>query len=122
MKTPLGRKRHLPEAKYQGREKRMIALKMAAYRKAVNSQIQGFASDIIAVAMRNIRREFMKRDWWLRKAMLQLQVHDELHLEVDADIAEEAFKLMQHLMEHAIKLRVPVLAEGSVGDNWRDAK
>lgn len=48
-----------------------------------------------------------------------LQVHDELDYSVPKTrLGDEAAKEARHIMEHAIKLRVPVLVDAKRGENW----
>lgn len=49
-----------------------------------------------------------------------LTVHDELDFSDpdDTPIVNEAFDYMQHIMETAIPLRVPVRADPDTGPNW----
>jgi len=54
--------------------------------------------------------------------MLVLQVHDEIMLEVDEDIAQEVYDNVKRIMETAVKLRVPLKAEGHIADTWLEAK
>ena len=117
VRTILGRPRHLPDARSND-----MALKAAALRQAVNTPIQGSAADIIALAMRNIRRKLIELGWWRTKAWLLLQVHDELVFEADEDVVEELVPIVQHAMESVVRLAVPLEAEPSIADNWYDAK
>ena len=50
-----------------------------------------------------------------------LQVHDELVFDAHKDEVEELRPLIVELMENALPLDVPVVAETGVGDNWLDA-
>jgi DNA polymerase-1 len=82
--------------------------------------MQGTAADIIKLAM-------IKIDRWLReargqvRAVLMMQVHDELVFEVaEADVPQAAEKI-KHYMAVAEQLDVPLLAEVGVGDNWQEA-
>jgi DNA polymerase-1 len=88
-----------------------------AERTAVNTPLQGTAADLIKIAMINIDRELTERK--LRSRML-LQVHDELVFEVPQEELEEMRKLVQDRMENVYPLRVPLVAEATVGLNWRD--
>jgi DNA polymerase I len=51
-----------------------------------------------------------------------LQVHDELVFEVPNESLEAVRALVVHEMESAAQLRVPLVVETGVGDNWLDAK
>lgn len=118
--TLIGRPRHLVAAQNYSNDNRREFF--GALRKAVNTSIQGTAADIIALAKRNLRREFLERGWWRRDVFLVLQVHDELLFEVRKPLAEDVADRVRHHMEHAISLDVPVVAEPSIADTWLDAK
>ena len=53
---------------------------------------------------------------------MTLQVHDELLFDVPEDEVDAVRTLVQHEMEHVIELKVPIVAEVGVGQNWRDLK
>ncbi|MDR2358280.1 MAG: hypothetical protein LBD87_00585, partial [Prevotellaceae bacterium] len=55
------------------------------------------------------------------QSRLILQVHDELVLDVYLPELEEVKKIVQHEMENAAPLKVPLLAEMGVGNNWLEA-
>ena len=57
----------------------------------------------------------------LRTRMV-LQVHDELLFEVSEDETEAITSLVKHEMENVIELSVPIEADLSFGDNWRDMR
>jgi DNA polymerase-1 len=56
------------------------------------------------------------------KTRMILQVHDELLFEVPAGEKDEAATLVRTEMEGVVKLNVPLIAEVSIGANWRDLK
>ncbi|STY61340.1 DNA polymerase I [Mannheimia haemolytica] len=47
-----------------------------------------------------------------------MQVHDELVFEVKADKIDHYSQLIKTEMEKAISLKVPLIAEVGVGENW----
>jgi DNA polymerase-1 len=51
-----------------------------------------------------------------------LQVHDELIFNVPEDEIEQMTKLIEEGMTQAMKLKVPLTVECSVGKNWYEAK
>lgn len=120
--TLIGRFRHVPEAKKQDGSGEYFA----ALREAVNAKIQGSASDFILLAMRKLRRQLIERGWWRTRAWILLQVHDELILEAEDEIAEEVLKLMISTMQNPgfdpKDIIVPIVAEGGIGMNWNAAK
>ena len=56
------------------------------------------------------------------ESRLLLQVHDELVLEAPPEERERVQNIVKTEMERACELRVPLLVEVGVGENWRDAK
>ena len=51
-----------------------------------------------------------------------LQVHDELIIDCPIDEIEEVSKILKREMESVVQLKVPLIAEVGVGDNWVEAK
>ncbi|TWH99998.1 DNA polymerase I [Luteimonas cucumeris] len=89
-----------------------------AERAAINAPMQGTAADIIKRAMIAI-------DGWLaghgQRALMILQVHDELVFETDADFVETLLAEVGSRMSGAAELRVPLVVDSGVGDNWDEA-
>jgi DNA polymerase-1 len=114
VETILGRRRYIPELKDKNRSVRSFG-----ERTAMNSPMQGSAADLIKVAM-------IRLDAALRAeghtAGLLLQVHDELVLEARPEEVDPVMALVRTHMEGAATLRVPLVADVGVGDNWMDAK
>jgi len=52
---------------------------------------------------------------------MTMQVHDELNFTVPNNELETVRKIVIHEMEQAIQLRVPLIADCGVGDNWLEA-
>ncbi|MCW8960630.1 MAG: DNA polymerase, partial [Ignavibacteriaceae bacterium] len=75
-------------------------------------------ADMIKIAMINIFNELNKRK---AKTKMVLQVHDELLFDAHKDEVEELRPVIKKLMETAIPLKVPILVDTGVGDNWLDA-
>jgi DNA polymerase-1 len=94
------------------------AQRAGAERAAINAPMQGTAADIIKRAMVDI-------DAWLAgqggRALMILQVHDELVFEVDADFVETLLAEVPARMSAAAELRVPLVVESGVGMNWDEA-
>jgi DNA polymerase-1 len=80
--------------------------------------MQGTAADIIKRAMIAI-------DAWLAgeggRARMLLQVHDELVFEADADCVDTLLAGATERMAGAATLRVPLVVDSGVGDNWDEA-
>lgn len=91
-----------------------------AERAAINAPIQGGAADIIKLTMNKIETVLTKQN--LQTKML-LQVHDELVFEAPENEVETAAKLIKKEMEDitGISLKVPLIAEVGIGDNWGKA-
>ena len=112
--TMYGRKRHIKE--FRQRNKQLIAF---GERTAMNHPMQGTAADIIKIAM--VRVAARLREEGLA-AKLVLQIHDELDLEVPVAEVEAVSELVRTTMEGVAELKVPLIAEVSVGANWAEAK
>ena len=69
--------------------------------------------------MLNIHKEISERSDEIKMLM---QVHDELVFEVKDSAVDKWVKIIKTLMEDAVKLTVPVIAEAKVGDNWGEMK
>ncbi|MBI2680637.1 MAG: DNA polymerase I, partial [Candidatus Solibacter usitatus] len=113
-RTLLGRERPIPDMNSRNPNARGFA-----ERTAVNSPLQGTAADVIKLAMVRIDRELQAGG--LRAVML-LQVHDELVFEAPPEETARLSALVKREMEQVYRLEVPLIADIGVGDNWRDAK
>jgi DNA polymerase-1 len=111
--TLLGRRRLLPDITSTNNRVRSFA-----ERVAVNTPIQGTAADLIKRAMITLDHELKAAK---SPALLLLQVHDELVLEVPAEALEETRDLVVQHMEGALELKVPLLVEAHSGSNWAEA-
>ena len=85
----------------------------------MNSPVQGSAADLIKVAM--VRLATALRDRGMETALL-LQVHDELVLEAPVEEVQDVAPLVRDAMEGVAALRVALVADVGVGENWMDAK
>ncbi|MCK4553821.1 DNA polymerase I, partial [Candidatus Parcubacteria bacterium] len=117
IETLFGRRRYLPEINSS-----ITQIRKAAERMAVNTPLQGTAADMIKIAMIEVNslisREFNANHRESDVKML-LQVHDELLFEVRNDKIEKVAKEIKEIMENVIKLKVPVVVDVKIGDNWR---
>ncbi len=113
VETVFGRRLYLENinARNQG-------LRAGAERAAINAPMQGTAADIIKRAMVDI-------DGWLAPhrdaAKMVLQVHDELVFEVEAAFLDTLLAEVPQRMAAAAQLRVPLVVDSGVGDNWDEA-
>jgi DNA polymerase-1 len=111
--TLLGRRRYLPDLRSRNR-----TVRMAAERMATNSVIQGTAADLIKKAMVELDRALAAEG--LASRMI-LQVHDELVFEVPESEVEAMRTLVCERMESVLPLRIPLVVDVGVGENWREA-
>ncbi len=114
VKTPLNRRRYIPEIKASN-----FNLRSFGERVAMNAPIQGYAADIIKIAMVKVYNRLEKENL---KSKLILQVHDELI--IDALKTEEAQvrKILREEMENAVKLSVPLAVDMASGNSWFETK
>ena len=113
-KTLFGRERPIPDINSRNPNSRGFA-----ERTAVNSPLQGTAADLIKLAM--VRIDAALTEAGLESTML-LQVHDELVFECPPGEVKDVSRLVKKEMETVRQLKVPLLVDIGVGDNWRDAK
>ncbi len=109
VETEIGRRRYIPEINSPN-----FQLQSSAERMAINLPIQGLASDIMKIAMLHVAKEFENNS---DVAML-LQVHDEIILEVREDLSKEVAQKIKNILENAYTLKVPLIANVEIGDNW----
>lgn len=112
--TMFGRRRPIPELKM-----RIPAQRSFGERTAMNHPMQGSAADIIKIAMNRVARRLRDEGFHAR---LILQVHDELDFECPKDEVEALSAMVREEMEGVVELKVPLIAEVSVGETWADAK
>lgn len=114
VRNMFGRLRVLPDVNSTNKKAYFAAL-----RQAVNTAIQGTAADMIKLAMINVHRYIKENKL---PAKLLLTVHDELVIEARNDIAVSLFFKVKKIMESVVEMRVPIIAEGKVCDNWQQSK
>lgn len=114
VETLAGRRLYLPEINARNKQ-----MQQAAERTAINAPMQGTAADIIKKAMITVE------DWLTNEhaddARMVMQVHDELILEVREEALDTICKGLEKRMSAAEDLKVPLLVEAGVGDNWDQA-
>lgn len=88
-----------------------------AERIAINMPIQGFAADLIKLAMVKIH-EKVEREKWQKEVRMLLQVHDELLFEIKREKIEKVIPEIKEIMENVWELRVPIVVDVSIGDSW----
>lgn len=123
MQTLHGRRRYLPEI--NSTDNTAAAM---ARRQAINTIIQGTASDIIKESMLLVDQK-IQQVWnntsYAKKPHLILQIHDELIYEIpiakDIDSDEnfhEFIRLLKDIMETSPKLSVATPVNIAVGASW----
>ncbi|WP_342257981.1 DNA polymerase I [Spiroplasma endosymbiont of Nomada ruficornis] len=88
-------------------------------RIAMNMPIQGSAADILKLAMNKIYEEIKKQNI---DAILIAQIHDELIFEVEDHKVNDVITKITKIMSNVTKLKVPLLINTSIGDNWFELK
>ena len=109
-----GRRRFFPSI-----NDRNFTVRSRSEREAINMPIQGTASDIVKIAMLNVDAALKKGGF---KTQTLMQVHDELLFEVPENEIESVREVIKEAMESAAQLKVPLIVEVGVGDNWITAK
>jgi DNA polymerase-1 len=112
VRTLLGRLRRLPDLRSKN-----VPVRMEAERQAMNTPVQGSAADLVKRAMIDLHRGLAERGL---RSRLVLQIHDELLLEVEEAEAEDARRLVTQVMEGALALDVPLVADARLGRNWAE--
>ncbi|HXE50749.1 MAG TPA: DNA polymerase I [Ramlibacter sp.] len=113
VETVFGRRLYLPEINSPNGPRRG-----GAERQAINAPMQGTAADLIKLAMVKVQDVI---DAQQRSTMMIMQVHDELVFEVPQDEVEWVRTEIPRLMAGVAELRVPLLAEIGIGENWDKA-
>lgn len=122
VQSPIGRIRHLPDifSPDQG-------VRAEAERQAINSPVQGFASDLAVLSMIEINHQFHEQD--IAGHCLGL-VHDAINFEIRDDHLSRALPIVKDVMEDmslvrrkfGVHLTVPIIADLQVGRHWGDTK
>jgi len=112
IETLFGRRRLLPEINSS-----VMQVRKGAERMAINTPLQGTAADMIKVAMIRIIKS-INDNYKAGEIRMLLQVHDELVFEVKDYLIEETSEEIKKIMENVIKLKVPVVVDVKVGENW----
>ena len=111
--TIFGRRRYLNDITSHNAVARGLA-----ERNAVNAPIQGSAADIMKIAMINVHRRFAAEG--IRSKVI-LQVHDELVVDMLRSEQEQVVRIVTECMESAAALKVRLIADAGVGNNWLEA-
>lgn len=114
VKTIMKRKRIIEELNSSN-----YNVKSMGERMALNTPIQGSASDILKKAMIEINNAFKKNNI---KSQMLLQVHDELIFNVYNNEIDIVKNIVYETMTNAYKLLVPLDVDIEIGNNWYEAK
>lgn len=115
---PLGRRRRLSDLYAEELRERA-----RAERQVINSIVQGFAANVMKLAMVDLHRRFSGTPM-----VLLLNVHDEIVVQAPEHMIEEAQRLVVESMEGVVYNGVPVLGEvpltaaAGVARRWSEAK
>lgn len=93
-------------------------IKLADTHKAINRVLQGSSADQMKSGMLHGYED----GYFDVIGVPRLTVHDELNFSIPCTkAAESGFKDFVNLMETVIPLRVPVLTDAQIGNNWQEA-
>lgn len=112
------------DAKYDSDMERFSAQKVRVAPGAIlNTKVQGLCADILKAMLNQFYRVVIKNPQFAGKVFLIAQVHDEIVVEASKEIALKVAKLLKWCMEFPwIRLRVPILADVHIVDNWMQSK
>jgi DNA polymerase-1 len=113
VETVFGRRLYLPEINSPNGPRRA-----GAERAAINAPMQGTAADLIKLSMVRVQLEL---DRLSKKTKMIMQVHDELVFEVPLEEVDWLKVSIPSLMAGVADLKVPLLAELGMGENWDKA-
>ena len=113
VETVFGRRLYLPDINSPNGPRRN-----GAERAAINAPMQGTAADLIKMSMVEVLRTLNAQQ---RATRMIMQVHDELVFEAPLSEADWVRVEIPRIMASVAQLRVPLLAEIGVGDNWEKA-
>lgn len=120
VETPMGRVRHLPDIDSPDKE-----VQAEQERQAINSPVQGFASDMALLSMAHLSEEF--RELGLDAHAIGT-VHDAVNFEVREDLVPIVMPMIKNTMENlplaelfGVELSVPIIADLKVGKHWGGA-
>lgn len=102
----------------KAREEYGYNIKLADTHKAINRVLQGSSADQMKAAM----LKGYEDGYFDEIGVPRLTVHDELNFSIpDTDSAKSGFKDFVRVMETVLPLRVPVLTDAQIGNNWDEA-
>lgn len=107
------RRRHLPSINSEDSSQ-----SSKAERQALNSTIQGSASDLVKNAMIKMEKSLKKRKISEEDCRLVMHLHDELFYEVNDKNWKDIVKILINSMENCVPLRVPLKVKVKQGLSW----
>lgn len=117
VETVFGRRLYLPDINSRNGQRRQYA-----ERTAINAPMQGSAADIIKRAMLAVDKWLLETQDATEPAIKMLmQVHDELVFEIPEAHISENVAMIKELMESAAVLKVPLIVDVGIGENWDEA-
>lgn len=121
VETPMGRVRHLPDIFSPD-----PGVQAEAERQAINSPVQGFASDMCALSLVILAKRFRREGI---RAYPIGSVHDAVNWEIHGDDLAYALPIIKDVMENlpleelfGVVVDVPIVADCKVGTRWGAAK
>ncbi len=114
VETVFGRRLYLNDIRA-----RNANLRQAAERAAINAPMQGTAADIIKRAMIDLDARLTQGSE--ATVRMIMQVHDELVFEVREEMVNEARNVVAEHMSAAADLKIPLVVDTGIGDNWDQA-
>ena len=114
VKTIMNRKRVIDELKSTN-----YMIRNMGERMALNTPVQGSASDILKKAMIEIDEIFEKENI---KSKMLLKVHDELIFNVYDDEIDKVKEIVYNTMTNVFDLKIPLDVDIELGNNWYEAK
>ena len=84
----------------------------------MNSPIQGTAADIMKLAMINVDRELRAGNFTTK---MILTVHDEIVFDLVKTEQEAVLPVIEKAMLNTLPMRVPMVVEMGIGQNWLEA-
>ncbi len=111
--TQTGRRRYLRDINSRSR-----TLANAAERLAMNSPIQGTAADILKLAMIKVHRALAEGGF---QTKMLLTVHDEIVFDMAKSEQQQVMPIIEQAMKTTLPMKVPIVVEMGVGENWLQA-
>jgi len=128
--TMFGRRRALRNVQLKGNTYESRMLREEALRQAINTPIQGTASDFTLVSIIKMQEQLHKLPQLAKRIRLVSTVHDSIIAEVDPSAVDISINFMRHIMTkeplrwigHKWNSDVPIAVDFKVGQDWHTAK